>query len=191
MRLMPAALAVVLTLITSPLTAIAQPIKQVEVINFPDPQNVTGSVEVSNLPSIQDVIVTNEPLAVTASAQSRFQLVGFSNNPVTGATAVNLNFVEIRDDLGDLIPQENPPDSRTFLRGDALADGDISIGDALFIAQHLVAPLLRPAGEGVGEVDPVNAGSVNHDAPNDVISLADAVLIAQFLVGNVDEFYDP
>jgi hypothetical protein len=35
----------------------------------------------------------------------------------------------------------------------------------------------------------VNAGSVNHDAPNDVISLADAVKIAQFLVGNLNGFY--
>ena len=51
--------------------------------------------------------------------------------------------------------------------------------------------MFRPVGEGGGEVNPVNAGSVNHDSPNDVISLADAVLIAQFLVGNVDEFYDP
>ena len=33
--------------------------KQVEVINFPDPQNVTGSVEVTNLPEVQDVNVVN------------------------------------------------------------------------------------------------------------------------------------
>ena len=33
--------------------------------------------------------------------------------------------------------------------------------------------------------------SVKHDPPNDVISLGGAVLIAQFLVGNVDAFYEP
>ena len=89
------------------------------------------------------------------------------------------------------MPQEFPSDSRTFLRGDAQADGSISIGDALFIAQHIVAPLSRPAGEGAGAIHPVNAGSVNHDSPNDFISLADAIRIAQFLVGIRDEFYNP
>ena len=126
-----------------------------------------------------------DPLAFVA-----LRLLG-SNNPATGNTTVNLNFVEIRDNLGSLIPQATPPDTRTFLRGDALADGSISIGDALYIGQHLVNATLRPAGEGPGKVNPVNAGSVNHDAPNDVITLADAVLIAQFLVGNVNQFYLP
>ena len=118
------------------------------------------------------------------------RLIG-SNNPVSGLTTVNLNLVEIIDGFGDLVVQDSPPDTRTFLRGDALANGNISISDALFIAQHLVAPVFRPVGEGGGEVNAVNAGSVNHDSPNDVISLADAILIAQFLVGNVDEFYEP
>jgi len=126
-----------------------------------------------------------DPLAFVA-----LRLIG-SNNPVSGLTTVDLNFVEIIDEFGDLVAQDSPPDTRTFLRGDALANGNISISDALFIAQHLVAPVFRPVGEGGGEVNPVNAGSVNHDSPNDVISLADAVLIAQFLVGNLNEFYEP
>ncbi len=126
-----------------------------------------------------------DPLAFVA-----LRLIG-SNDSITGLTTVDLNFVEIIDEFGDTVAQDTPPDTRTFLRGDALANGNISISDALFIAQHLVAPVFRPVGEGGGEVNPVNAGSVNHDSPNDVISLADAVLIAQFLVGNVDEFYDP
>jgi|GEM_PF-1812627 hypothetical protein len=126
-----------------------------------------------------------DPLAFVA-----LRLTG-SNNPVSGLTTVDLNFVEIKDEFDGLVNQESPPDTRTFLRGDALANGNISISDALFIAQHLVAPVFRPAGEAGGEVNPVNAGSVNDDSPNDVISLADAILIAQFLVGNVDEFYDP
>jgi hypothetical protein len=33
----------------------------VEVTNFPDPQNVTGAVEVVNLPAVQDVSVRNFP----------------------------------------------------------------------------------------------------------------------------------
>jgi len=131
------------------------------------------------------VIAPIDPLAFVA-----LQLIG-SNDPSSGQTVVDLIFVEIRDEFGDLIAQESPPDTRTFLRGDALANGNISISDALFIGQHLVAPLVRPVGEGAGEVNPVNAGSVNHDSPNDVISLADAILIAQFLVGNLDDFYEP
>jgi hypothetical protein len=52
----------------------AQTIKQVEVINFPDPQNVTGQVEVTNLP--------------TCEAPARFQLVGFSSETFTGGQGV-------------------------------------------------------------------------------------------------------
>ena len=87
-----------------------------------------------------------DPLAFVS-----LRLLG-SNNSVTGLTTVELNFVEILDDLGNDMPQVAPPDSRTFLRGDAKPDGSISIGDALFIAQRIVAPLFRTAGEGVGDV---------------------------------------
>ena len=88
MRLLLAVLAVVLTLVASPPTAIAQPIKRVEVVNFPNPQNVTGSVEVSNLPSVQDVNVTNEPLAVLSPPRPRIQLVGFTSGNLTSDTGV-------------------------------------------------------------------------------------------------------
>jgi YVTN family beta-propeller protein len=131
------------------------------------------------------VVAPVDPLAFVA-----LRLLG-SNDPVDGLTTVDLNFISILDDLGEQLPQEIPPDSRTFLRGDAQANGFITIGDALFIAQHIVAPLFRPTGEGVGEINPVNSGSVNHDSPDDVISLADAIRIAQLLVGIRDEFYDP
>ena len=145
------------------------------VVNLQASTGVTGS----------GVTAPVDPLAFVS-----LRLLG-SNNPVTSLTTVELNFVEILDDLGNPMPQVSPPDSRTFLRGDAQADGSISIGDALFIAQHIVAPLFRPAGEGAGDIHPVNAGSVNHDSPDDVISLADAIRIAQFLVGIRDEFYNP
>jgi hypothetical protein len=133
-----------------------------------------------------------DPLAFVA-----LRLVG-PNTPGVGNAMVNLNFVDIRDSLGSLISQANPPDTKTFLRGDALADGGISIGDALFIGQHLVNPANRPAGEGPGMVHPVNAGSVHHDLVGgvpgtgiDVITVSDAVKIAQFLVGNLNAFYNP
>ena len=74
MRLLLAALTVVSALFVSSLAATAQPIKQVEVTNFPDPQNVTGSVEVTNFPA--------------APTPSRFQLVGFTSDTFTGDTGV-------------------------------------------------------------------------------------------------------
>ena len=57
--------------------------KPVEVVNFPDPQNVTGSVEVLNLPEVQDVNVVNTPPTVPAAC-SRFHLVGFTASRHTG-----------------------------------------------------------------------------------------------------------
>lgn len=109
---------------------------------------------------------------------------------------VTLTFTNITDSLGSTIAQETPS-IRTFLREDALADGSISISDALFIAQHLVDQIARPAGDGAGEIHPVNAASVSHDLVGgqsgtgvDIITVGDAVLLAQLLVGNVDEFYD-
>ncbi len=80
MRLPLAVLAVVPALFAYSVTATAQPVKRVEVVNLPDPQNVTGSVEVTNLPAVQDVNVTNAP----AGPPSRFQLVGFTAATFTG-----------------------------------------------------------------------------------------------------------
>ena len=59
MRLPLAALVVIPALFAYSVTATAQPIKQVEVVNLLDPQNVTGSVEVTNLPAVQDVNVVS------------------------------------------------------------------------------------------------------------------------------------
>ncbi len=50
-------MATLAVLFLAPFAALADPVKQVEVTNFPDPQNVTGAVEVLNLPDVQDVNV--------------------------------------------------------------------------------------------------------------------------------------
>ena len=57
-------------------------------MNLPDPQNVTGSVEVTNLPAVQDVNVTNAP----PGPPSRFQLVGFTTATFTGDSGGVLAF---------------------------------------------------------------------------------------------------
>ncbi len=83
MRLPSVALLIALVV---PLSATAQPTKQVEVTNFPDPQTVTGVVEVTNdatnpVVVVGEVEVTNLP---AASAPPRFQLVGFTAATFTG-----------------------------------------------------------------------------------------------------------
>jgi hypothetical protein len=84
-------LTLAIALVGAPVETCADPaLKQVEVTNFPDPQNVTGTVEVTNLPDVQDVHVTNTPLAVTLNATplARYQFVGFSTSTFDGGQGV-------------------------------------------------------------------------------------------------------
>jgi len=60
--------------------------KGVVVTNFPNPQNVAGSVSVTNLPAVQDVNVVNAPPQCGAAAS--FQLVGFTTATFTGGQGV-------------------------------------------------------------------------------------------------------
>ena len=60
----------------------APPVREVEVVNFPDPQNVAGEVEVTNLPEVQDVNVVNG--APSSCEVRRVQLVGFTSTAYTG-----------------------------------------------------------------------------------------------------------
>jgi hypothetical protein len=64
------------------------PTKPVAVVNFPDPQNVAGSVAVTNLPAVQDVNVTNELVTVNAAPAARYQLVGFTTTALAGNAGV-------------------------------------------------------------------------------------------------------
>lgn len=81
--------------------------------------------------------------------------------------------------------------SQTVQRGDARADGNITIADALFIAQHLVG--LRAECTDTADTNclhPVNAASVRNDGALDEKTIADALFIAQHLVELRDEFYN-
>ncbi len=71
--------------VTFPVIAMAQAPKQVEVTNFPNPQNVAGSVEVSNLPAVQDVNVVG---GASGDCPAPFQLVGFTAATFTGGQGV-------------------------------------------------------------------------------------------------------
>ena len=67
------ALAAIAALLVSQFQATAaSPTKAVEVSNFPDPQNVVGAVEVTNLPG----------------PPPRFQLVGLTSTALTGDAGV-------------------------------------------------------------------------------------------------------
>jgi hypothetical protein len=60
--------------------------KAVAITNFPNPQNVAGSVAVTNLPAVQDVNVVNAP--PPAGAAARVQLVGFTSATFPGTQGV-------------------------------------------------------------------------------------------------------
>jgi uncharacterized repeat protein (TIGR01451 family) len=77
-------------------------------------------------------------------------------------------------------------------RGDARADGSITIDDARYIAQYLLG--LRAACTDMGDVNclhSVNAASVRQDGEFDKKTIADAMFIAHYLAGLRDDFYMP
>lgn len=97
----------------------------------------------------------------------------------------------LTDDGGNSVDVIPPGLSRTLLRGDARADGEINIADALFIVQYLVGS--RDACTAVVDttcLHSVNAASVRHDGDFDKKTIADALFIAQYLVGLRDENYN-
>jgi len=66
---------------------------QVEVVNFPDPQQVFGTVQVSNLPPVQGVEVVNEPVDVSGHVTvTNLPLDGDGNLRVVGAGADHRSF---------------------------------------------------------------------------------------------------
>ena len=99
---------------------------------------------------------------------------------VDQAATVTLALSEVFDaDANALAP--TPPVVRTHRRGDAKANGVISAGDVLYIAQYVAG--VRPLGDGPGQVNAVNAASVKQDGPFDQVTAADALSLAQELVG--------
>jgi len=76
-------------------------------------------------------------------------------------------------------------------RGDAQADGDVTIDDALFLARYLVNSTDEcTTGADIRCLRWVNAASVRQDGAFDRQTVADALFIAQHLVGLRDEFYN-
>ena len=133
---------VVLAIVAYSATATAPQIKQVEVVNQPDPQNVTGSVEVTNLPAVQDVNVTNAP----AGPASRFQLVGFTAATFHGGSGL----------FGFMIAcqAEFVPDSRICMSREVFDAVDV------------------PTGSGDAWIQPTLVGSSGNNDPTDASGAA-------------------
>ncbi|GEM_PF-5819240 len=74
-------------------------------------------------------------------------------------------------------------------RGDAKANGVVSVADALFIGQYLNG--LRGIGEGSGSVYAVNAASPKLDPSwPDKITVADALYVSQYVAGLRDSCFN-
>jgi chitodextrinase len=98
--------------------------------------------------------------------------------------AVEMAITGLVNDEGSPIGVVPPSLTQDLQRGDARADGGIGVADALYIAQHLTG--LRPdcaAASDVTCTHSVNAASANNDGDFDRLTIADAQLIAEFLMG--------
>jgi hypothetical protein len=103
---------------------------------------------------------------------------------------VDLEMTSVTDTDGHPVTVP-PPSTQLVQRGDARADGNVTIDDALFIAEYLVGS--REACTTVVDTTcphSVNAASVRQDGAFDQITIADALYIAQHLAGLRDEFYN-
>lgn len=118
-----------------------------------------------------------------------FILLYSLSGTVDEVALLDLEFSEILDQNGNDAPQESV-NHREYQRGDAQANGVISLGDSLFIRQFLVGGGTRTVGDDVGQINGINAASVHHDTPHDIIGVADALELAQMLVGLRDRNLD-
>jgi len=102
---------------------------------------------------------------------------------------VDLDVTSLSDIDGN--PIAVPPVlSQTVQRGDARADGEVNIADAMFIAQYLAGSREACTAEVTTScLHSVNAASVQQDGAFDRITLEDAQFIAQYLLGLRDDFY--
>lgn len=134
--------------------------------------NVTG---VTTFSGAQNLVDAHPPLT---AAKMVPRLMGCK----TDAPTLTLHFTSIVTRQSVTIPEQTTASTtKTFRRGDAKADGVVNAADTLFIAQYIAGN--RQVGDGTGLVHPINAASVKQDVGGDKITVADALLIAQMIVG--------
>lgn len=170
-------------------------------INILDPNGVRGgdvpfdAAPTQNIDNSTTGITTFTDTTATTSTQPPITLaklvvvlVGCKNQPAT--LTVTINDVRSVDFPAESIPGDTVV--KTFLRGDARADGNVNVADALFVAQYLAQ--LRSIGEDpVGGpyalTHPINGGSAKDDVGGNKVNVADALFIAQVLAVLRDECY--
>jgi len=140
----------------------------------------TGSLHIS---SSQTGAVPQPPLTLAQVAPR-----------IIGSSAVSQNIVLAFNSLADVAAGANIPTdgSKTYpvRRGDARQDNNITITDALFIAQTLAG--LRDVGEGTSFTNAINGASTKLEATTvgEKLTIADALLIAQMLAGIRDASFN-
>ncbi len=83
----------------------APPVRPVEVVNFPDPQNVAGTVSVSNLPSVQSVSGTVE-IGNLATVQEVSGQIDVGNFPTTAEGSLLVAPASITHQVFELLSSE-------------------------------------------------------------------------------------
>ncbi|HEU0022877.1 MAG TPA: hypothetical protein VFR55_14575, partial [Dehalococcoidia bacterium] len=146
------------------------------------------SIEINNHggTTVIDGVSSAGAAAPVGLIQVLTRLVGSNQETCT----LQNRITSLTDDGGNSIGVVPPEVVQSLLRGDALADGNVTIADALFIAQYLAGS--RPACPEVVDttcLHSVNAAGVRQDGAFDQKTIADALFIAQYLVGLRDEFY--
>jgi hypothetical protein len=149
----------------------------------------TQTSEGQSRTSIEAVQTTDHPQTPLCVAKVVVRLLGSD----TAAFDLTLTMTLGGVGTGRSIPSQTAVVER-FQRGDARRDGELTVGDDLFVAQYLAG--LRELGQSDdpdvpnAPVHPVNAASIQHDDGGDRITIADRLLIAQRLVGLRNEFFN-
>ena len=143
------------------------------------PTGITTFSDTTATPAIQPPITLAKPVV---------SLVGCRNQPAD--LNVTINDVGSVDFPGGPIPGDTV--TKSLLRGDARADGNVNVADALFVAQYLA--LLRPIGEDTQGgpyvlTHPINGASPKDDVSGNKVNVADALFIAQILALLRDDCY--
>jgi len=145
--------------------------------------NIQNDLGVTSLTGLADPTNVQAPVLV-----ARVALIVNACTDV--AVTLDDTFTQVTNGDGGLIPEE-APSTLTFRRGDAKADGNINIADALFGAQFLAGlRALDPVGGDKSLVHPLNMASVKHDTGGDKMNIADVLFIAQRLVGLRDNCFE-
>ncbi|MCH7802276.1 MAG: hypothetical protein IIC24_12155 [Chloroflexi bacterium] len=156
-----------------------------EVVGIRTDESFAGNV-VSDVDAIAGRVTVRATLDGRADGESMLptalvRLVVRLKGNALDATQMSLESLTTRFAGTSSDVEQRIPAVGQYLRGDTRADGEVTIIDALYIAQCLAGQ--RGYGEGVDHCNAVNAASVRQDdGAGDKVSIKDALFIAQFLV---------